>query len=305
MRACTSEIVASGNHFRDLHRTDAHNQHPQTDNCGQLLASLQEQVISRFGRLSGLAVVTVPVGATDRSRVSASAIPSHPDCAAHAQSAYCVKSLQSHLDRLRRRPVAHWHRCRFGKLCAYVPVVWDRRCVAACNLVCPESMGQDRFERYVELLDVLVENFTVRKTELLSKLEPRGDGPAEVRPTLTPHHGGHGNGQSCHPRVLEAIEFIHRCLSDSNMTVTSVARHLDMNPSYLAHLFTEQTGTRMSRYIATRRIKLAEHCLTSTNWQIKRVAYESGHVNADWFSHVFHAHTGLTPRQYRRRMRDR
>ena len=48
--------------------------------------------------------------------------------------------------------------------------------------------------------------------------------------------------------------------NDADMTVTSVARHLDMNPSYLAHVFAEETGTRMSRYIAMRRIKLAERC---------------------------------------------
>ena len=64
--------------------------------------------------------------------------------------------------------------------------------------------------------------------------------------------------------------------------------------------FAQEVGMRMSRYIATRRIELAKKLLISTHWQIKRIAYESGHSNPDWFSQVFRAHTGMTPRDYRR-----
>ena len=59
----------------------------------------------------------------------------------------------------------------------------------------------------------------------------------------------------------------------------------------------------MSRYIAVRRVELAKTLLVTTDWQIKRIARETGHANPTWFSHVFGVHTGCTPGEHRRRAR--
>lgn len=87
------------------------------------------------------------------------------------------------------------------------------------------------------------------------------------------------------------------------MNVSTVAGALGVNCTYLSHIFAAEVGTRMSRFIARRRIEMAKKMLATTDWQIKRVAFESGHGNADWFSQVFHAQEGLTPCEYRRQVR--
>lgn len=105
-----------------------------------------------------------------------------------------------------------------------------------------------------------------------------------------------------HPHVKSAMLYIEGRLTDSTLRVSEIARALGLNTTYLSHLFSGHAGERMSRYISARRIALAKRFLATTDWQIKRVAYESGHANADWFSQVFHCHTGMTPGGYRRRI---
>ncbi len=265
----------------------------------ELLERLSVEVAERFARLAGPSVVTFSMAPSDDSEeASSSPQPVHPECAQFAGAEHCPDSLKAHLAELHVRLGMHWHRCQFGNFCALVPVVWKRRCLAVCKLVCPDSMGEIDFEHHVELLDVLVANFLSNESVFLSKLA----------------HGRNGNGnggctvlserevraRARHPRVRESLDYVDRHLTDPSISVAGIARSLGINSTYLAHLFAGQVGVRMSRYISRRRVELAKKLLAGTNWPIKRVSFESGHANADWFSQVFRAHTGVTPRDYRR-----
>jgi transcriptional regulator GlxA family with amidase domain len=106
-----------------------------------------------------------------------------------------------------------------------------------------------------------------------------------------------------HPQVCEALEYIEEHLSDPKLTIREIAHRLGFDPDYLSRLFNEQVGQRMGPFITARRMQRAKHLLASTTWQIKRVARESGYANPNWFSHVFHTHTGMTPCEYRRQAR--
>jgi transcriptional regulator GlxA family with amidase domain len=161
-------------------------------------------------------------------------------------------------------------------------------------------MSDEAFERHVELLNVLVENFVSDEKGLISQVTASNNDPAdyheaEQRPPVS------GEDQAIHPQVDQALRYIEQHLTDPKMTVANIARHLGMNSTYLAHLFSRQVGTRMSRHITNKRIELAKELLATTDDQIKQVAYKTGHGNPDWFSQVFHSQTGLTPREYRRK----
>lgn len=254
------------------------------DDPQQLLDHLHELVVERFARLTGLTVVTAPMPASSRATDDLPPASCHPECEGLAESGYCRRKWQRLREELRDRPEVHWDRCEFGKLCAIVPVVWDGTCVAICQLVTGQSQGEEAFEREVELLDVLVENCLAREKGFLGD----EDSPS---PPKAPRER--------HEKVTEALEHIDSRLRAHDLTVAGVARALSMNPSYLAHLFTQQTGVRMGRYIAERRITLAKKLLRASDDQIKRIAAETGFANADWFSHLFHVHTGMTPTEYR------
>jgi AraC-like DNA-binding protein len=95
------------------------------------------------------------------------------------------------------------------------------------------------------------------------------------------------------------LAYIDEHLSDCGLTVRRVACEVGSNCDYLAHLFAEQVGERMSRFIARRRVHLAQRMLATTTWQVKRIAWESGFANANWFSHVFRVYARCTPSAYR------
>ncbi len=270
----------------------------------EFLARLTMEVTQRFARITGLTAIAIPIDLPGSATTLApESLPEHPACVEFAGSDRCRQSAAAHLDELRRRPEIHWHRCPNAKYCAFVPVMWRGRCLAACKLVCADSIRAEDFAHHVELLDVLADNFLASETEFLSCVFPDDDGRRGGNGGSTRITQREARERASHPRVREALEYAGQHLSDPTMTVAGIARALDMNATYLAHLFAQQVAVRLSRYIATRRVELAEHLLSTTNWQIKRVAYESGHSNADWFSQVFRAHTGMTPREFRRRTR--
>ncbi len=261
--------------------------------CERFILTLKVQVAERFARLNEARVIALPID------VPAPALawripnpPCHPSCATFDSDDYCRLRWRSLLEELRRRPMIQKHRCPFGMLCATVPVVWGGCCLGVCQLVCPLSTGEKSFDQSVELVEVLIENYEAHEAALLSRLaNPNARAHAEAVPHM-------------HRNVLRAIEYINSHLSDSSMSVGSIAHHLGTNESYLAHLFSQQVHERMSRYIALRRLSLAMELLDTTQWQIKRVAIESGHSNTNWFSHIFRSHTGMTPTQFRARRAD-
>lgn len=103
------------------------------------------------------------------------------------------------------------------------------------------------------------------------------------------------------PKVRAAIAYIQANLTDPRLSVASVGRALEINSTYLAHLFARHMKKRMSAYIAACRVERAKTLLAGTTLQIKQVAAQCGFTNAEWFSQVFRANTGTTPIRYRTR----
>jgi AraC-like DNA-binding protein len=195
--------------------------------------------------------------------------------------------------------------CDHKRFCAVVPVVYQGRCLAAVKLASPVSMGEEEFERHVELMDLLVRDFSLSQADFLACVlrdTVAAAGPDPSTPGVPPELGA-WKGAGTHPQILRALEHIDEHLCDPKLTVARIARELDIHPYYLSHLFADQVGQRMSRLIAAKRVELAKTLLATTHWQIKRIAHETGHANPNWFSHVFSIHTGVTPSAYRRRTR--
>lgn len=179
--------------------------------------------------------------------------------------------------------------CPAGHLVSFVPLRYDGKALALFQLVEPGTLPRASFQHRTTLLaDIVAESASGPDASTASK--PKLAAAATWwRPART----------GIHPQVQKAIEYVEEHLSDPRTNVATVARVLGINSTYLSHIFSEQMGTRMSRYIASRRIQLAKKLLATTDWQIKRIAFESGHTNADWFSQVFHTYAGMTPCNYR------
>jgi AraC-like DNA-binding protein len=264
--------------------------------AAEVLRRIKREVEQRFHRLTDLTAVTVAIPPSNGGNgdPGVASRPRHPNCDRLDGRAACEASWRRHLDHLRSRPERHSHVCQYGNRCELVPIVHRGCCLAACKVVVPATQTVGNVRDKIEMLGVLVENFISREQSLLSDLIAAGDeAPTSESDAPAPW-------VPKHPFVALALAHIDRNATNPELNVEAVARALDVNASYLAHIFVRESGMRMTRHINNRRIARAKGLLATTSWPIKRIAAESGYRNRAWFSEVFRKMVGQTPGQYRR-----
>ncbi len=102
--------------------------------------------------------------------------------------------------------------------------------------------------------------------------------------------------------VQLAREFLETHFSEP-IGVAEIARAALISPSYLKHLFKEQTGTTLMAELCDIRLRRACELLSRTDRGIREIALTVGFRDPDYFSAVFRKKRGETPLAYRRRKR--
>jgi AraC family transcriptional regulator len=101
------------------------------------------------------------------------------------------------------------------------------------------------------------------------------------------------------PRWLEeTCELLHARFSES-ITVAEVARHIDMNPAYLARVFREQYRCTIGDYVRRLRVEFACRRLCASDASLAMIALDAGFVDQSHFTKSFKSLTGMTPAQFR------
>lgn len=98
--------------------------------------------------------------------------------------------------------------------------------------------------------------------------------------------------------VVDLIGFIQLHL-DENLTVTDLAKRVNLHPDYFSRLFLQLTGERPLPYIHGKRIERAQYLITTSDMPLSQIAEETGFVNVPHFIKIFKKVTSLTPGQYR------
>ena len=289
--------------FKHIHRRQPSEDPRAQPGRAGLQALLRRSVVKPFTRISdvGVAIVLLEPAGTDDAGESLVRIPAA--CERYVGSEYCRTSWRMQLAHLKRRREAHWHTCDFGMFCAMVPVVHQGHCLAAIRLACPAATHQADFDRHVELLDILVENFVLAHASLLNRMVRASGRPSHARTLVTRSIRKPADSQPQPAHIVQAIRYVEKHLADPMLSIGSVACAMNLNPSYLSHFFVEHAGQRLGRFIVDRRLTWAKRLLATTDWQIKRIALQTGHAHANWFSRVFTEHTGMTPGAFRRNRR--
>lgn len=101
--------------------------------------------------------------------------------------------------------------------------------------------------------------------------------------------------------IRKAVSYINK-FYNQELTLSSVAEHVSLNPSYFSNLFKKETGTNFSAYLANVRIENAKLLLRDSNLALSEIAVELGFESQSYFSKVFKEHEGVTPRQYRQQL---
>lgn len=102
--------------------------------------------------------------------------------------------------------------------------------------------------------------------------------------------------------VQRAMDYI-RCNISRDLSRTEIAEAIFLSPEYLSHLFKKETGSSLSEYIVTEKMRLAQQLLRDSSMQISEVAQKVGYSNFSYFSQVFKKHLGLSPVEYRNQQR--
>jgi len=103
---------------------------------------------------------------------------------------------------------------------------------------------------------------------------------------------------NCCEHVRKALVIIESNLS-SFLSPAQIADSLKITPAYLTRIFHRDTGKTVVEYIHECRIRQAKHLLQTTALQVQTVAQHCGMIDVQYFSKLFKAHTGITPRQFR------
>lgn len=85
-----------------------------------------------------------------------------------------------------------------------------------------------------------------------------------------------------------------------NVTLQAAADAVHLNPAYLSHIFSKETGITFSEYLLSCRINSAKELLAQTKDKVREVGERSGFSDYRNFCKTFKRVTGVTPQNYRK-----
>ncbi|MCM1246062.1 MAG: response regulator [Roseburia sp.] len=101
--------------------------------------------------------------------------------------------------------------------------------------------------------------------------------------------------------VEMARQYIKDNYSEEELTLNSVASHVNVSPNYLSAMFSQKTGQTFVRYLTDVRMSRAKELLKCTNKRSSEISEEVGYRDPHYFSYLFKKNQGCTPMQYRER----
>ncbi|MDA5560947.1 AraC family transcriptional regulator [Exiguobacterium sp. MMG028] len=104
---------------------------------------------------------------------------------------------------------------------------------------------------------------------------------------------------SSDPRVLSAIRLIEEHLTDSFLSLSSVAIKVGLSNNYLSVLFKQETGETIAERIRRRRIEASMNDLIVTSLPICEIAKSYCFSSCTTFISTFKTYKNMTPLQYR------
>lgn len=99
--------------------------------------------------------------------------------------------------------------------------------------------------------------------------------------------------------VVLCIDYIYENLQ-KRITVSTLAKYVKRNNTYLSKLFRTETGKSVSGYIRDKKVEAAQNMLKYSDFSCLNIGNYLAFSSQSHFIQVFKAKTGLTPDAYRR-----
>ena len=98
--------------------------------------------------------------------------------------------------------------------------------------------------------------------------------------------------------IRKARSFIHEH-SDEELSLTQVAREVNLSRNHLSEKFKQVTGVKFVDYIARSRFEKACGLLGDPNLRVSEIAFAVGFQSLSQFNRVFKKFSGKSPTEYR------
>jgi AraC-like DNA-binding protein len=108
------------------------------------------------------------------------------------------------------------------------------------------------------------------------------------------------NGDRAEPvEIWKARKLIHNP-SENELSLTKVAKLVNLTPNYLSEKFKQVTGINFVRYVSQTRIAKARKLWHNSNLRISEIAFAAGFQSLSRFNRAFKKLDGKSPTAYRR-----
>ena len=97
-------------------------------------------------------------------------------------------------------------------------------------------------------------------------------------------------------KTIASLQYIKEHFTDNTLTLTAVAQHFYLSPSYLTKIIKDKTSLSFTDYLNRLRIDLAETLIQENpSMTFNEIAQRCGYNSQHYFSRAFKNYTGLTP----------
>ncbi len=101
--------------------------------------------------------------------------------------------------------------------------------------------------------------------------------------------------------ILRAKKYIHRHYQEP-IRLTDVALYLQVSSFHLSRVFSRESDFSFFDYLLEVRLNEAKQLLRSGRYRVGEVAFRVGYEDAGYFSRLFKARVGCSPKEYAERM---
>lgn len=100
--------------------------------------------------------------------------------------------------------------------------------------------------------------------------------------------------------VIQAKEYIDNNLSDCELSLSRVAKHLYLNPSYLSRMFKKEIGISFVEYLTKIRMEKAVELIRGKDLKAFQIAQKVGIADSNYFCTCFKKYAGMSVSEYKR-----
>lgn len=99
------------------------------------------------------------------------------------------------------------------------------------------------------------------------------------------------------------LTYVNRHFGDSSMGLEAVAEQFHVSVNFMSRFFKQETGCSFIQYVTMIRMDCAKDLLINSDMQVKDIVAQIGYIDVANFVRKFKNYEGVTPGQYREKMR--